>query len=234
MELALTATGSNLPSLAIPQQLPVANIHVIDFTKLSFGVYVIIWRVSCHVTVSSRLSLKSMPFIYNILSKLLLTLVWFQLRAVLQVKAALTAILYPAVHFLPDYLIRIKIQISETLHSCSWLIFLQNMSKPFFRPRLQGQFLFGDFLYVAFLSSHIEWNDWLFAWEEKMWAPNIHITEATEGCLVWMTLTCKIEVVTSTSTIVVHQVLHRPQNKEKPMQNNFDSPVRVTQNDFRV
>ena len=32
----------------------------------------------------------------------------------------------------------------------------------------------------------------------------------------------------------VHQVLHRPQNKEKPMQNNFDSPVRVTQNDFRV
>ena len=34
--------------------------------------------------------------------------------------------------------------------------------------------------------------------------------------------------------VVVHQVLHRPQNKEKPMQNNFDSPVRVTQNDFRV
>ena len=24
---------------------------------------------------------------------------------------------------------------------------------------------------------------------------------------------------------IVHQVLHRPQNKEKPMQNNFDSPV---------
>ena len=92
-----------------------------------------------------------LPSIYNISSKLLLTptsashTVWFQLRAVLQVKAALTAILYPAVHFLPDYLIRIQIQISETLHSCSWLIFLQNMSKPFFRPRLQGQFLFGDF-----------------------------------------------------------------------------------------
>ena len=32
----------------------------------------------------------------------------------------------------------------------------------------------------------------------------------------------------------LHQVLHRLQNKEKPMQNNFDSPVRVTQNDFRV
>ena len=32
----------------------------------------------------------------------------------------------------------------------------------------------------------------------------------------------------------IHQVLHRIQNKEKPMQNNFDSPVRVTQNDFRV
>jgi len=30
------------------------------------------------------------------------------------------------------------------------------------------------------------------------------------------------------------QVLHRLQNKENPMQNNFDSPVRVTQNDFRV
>ena len=86
-------------------------------------------------------------------------LVWFQLRAVLQVKAALTAILYPAVHFLPDYLIRIKIQISETLHSCSWLIFLQNMSKPFFRPGLQGQFLFWDFLYIAFFvqSYRMEW-----------------------------------------------------------------------------
>ena len=32
----------------------------------------------------------------------------------------------------------------------------------------------------------------------------------------------------------VHQVLHRLQNKEKPMQNNFDSPVRVNQNAFRV
>ena len=32
----------------------------------------------------------------------------------------------------------------------------------------------------------------------------------------------------------IHQVLHRLQNKEKPMQNNFYSPVRVTQNDFRV
>ena len=30
------------------------------------------------------------------------------------------------------------------------------------------------------------------------------------------------------------QVLHRLQNKEKPMQNNFYSPVRVTQDDFRV
>ena len=30
------------------------------------------------------------------------------------------------------------------------------------------------------------------------------------------------------------QVLHRLQNKEKPMQNNFYSPVRVTQNDFWV
>ena len=33
---------------------------------------------------------------------------------------------------------------------------------------------------------------------------------------------------------VLPQVLHRLQNKEKPMQNNFYSPVRVTQNDFRV
>ena len=32
----------------------------------------------------------------------------------------------------------------------------------------------------------------------------------------------------------VPQVLHRLQNKEKPMQKNFYSPVRVTQNDFRV
>ena len=34
--------------------------------------------------------------------------------------------------------------------------------------------------------------------------------------------------------VEVPQVLHRLQNKEKPMQNNFYSPVRVTQNDFRV
>ena len=34
--------------------------------------------------------------------------------------------------------------------------------------------------------------------------------------------------------MMIHQVLHRLQNKEKPMQNNFYSPVRVTQNDFRV
>ena len=38
----------------------------------------------------------------------------------------------------------------------------------------------------------------------------------------------------SQDTCLLHQVLHRLQNKEKPMQNNFDSPVRVTQNDFRV
>ena len=34
--------------------------------------------------------------------------------------------------------------------------------------------------------------------------------------------------------LLLPQVLHRLQNKEKPMQNNFYSPFRVTQNDFRV
>ena len=36
MELALTATGSNLPSLAIPQQLPVTNVHVIVIWSLCY------------------------------------------------------------------------------------------------------------------------------------------------------------------------------------------------------
>ena len=144
--MALTATGSNLPSLAIPQQLPVATDHVIVIWSLCYHLACIMSR-DCVIKV--RIEIHTIHLQY--LSQLLLTptsashTVWFQLRAVLQVKAALTAILYPAVHFLPDYLIRIQIQISETLHTCSWLIFLQNMSKPFFRPRLQGQFLFGDF-----------------------------------------------------------------------------------------
>ena len=34
--------------------------------------------------------------------------------------------------------------------------------------------------------------------------------------------------------LLLPQVLHRLQNKEKPMHNKFYSPVRVTQNDFRV
>ena len=32
----------------------------------------------------------------------------------------------------------------------------------------------------------------------------------------------------------IHEVLHRLQNKEKPMQNNFEAPVWTTQNGFRV
>ena len=52
--------------------------------------------------------------------------------------------------------------------------------------------------------------------------------------------TCRIalnrfsKIIPQILILILHQVLHRPQNKEKPMQNNFDSPVRVTQNDFRV
>ena len=161
MELALTATGSNLPSLAIPQQLPVTNIHLLEFTEtkcnlefmLSFGMHRVTCHQGCHWNPCHTFTIFNQNYCWHPPVQAAQLLVWFQLRAVLQVKAA---ILYPAVHFLPDYLIRIQIQISETLHSCSWLIFLQNMSKPFFRPRLQGQFFFGDFwyIYIAFLS----WN----------------------------------------------------------------------------
>lgn len=140
---------------------------------MSFGVYVIIWQVSCDVTVSSRLSsLKSMPSIYNwiyFIKTILDTsqcqphscyIVWFQLRAVLQVKAALTAILYPAEHFLPDYLIISKSK-SAKHHTAALVLSMdKTWVSQFFRPRLQEQFLSGDFLY-CFLPSHIEWSGYL-------------------------------------------------------------------------
>ena len=53
----------------------------------------------------------------------------------------------------------------------------------------------------------------------------------------WVFFYCDIRLIISCfcyCIVIVHQVLHPASNKNKPMQNNFETPVRLTQNGFRV